>query len=129
MKKSKETLELFIPGTPYARTKSKGRLGAPKAWTQTVIEQTSHLPQIPGACELDVVFILPADKFPSDLPFGMDLDNLLKRLMDALGQTVLRDAPGRDSAVMALHARKRRAQPGETPGAAISFRPLASVTV
>ena len=32
----------------------------------------------------------------------MDLDNLLKRLLDALGKTVLREAPGGDSAIVRL---------------------------
>lgn len=69
-----------------------------------------------------VEFLLPQDKFPRDLPHGMDLDNLLKRLLDALGETVLREAPGRDSAIMEIHAWKRKLIPPEVAGAQIFLR-------
>jgi Holliday junction resolvase RusA-like endonuclease len=39
-------------------------------------------------------------------PFGTDLDNLLKRFFDALGQTVFSDAPGKDACVVAIEAAK-----------------------
>jgi Holliday junction resolvase RusA-like endonuclease len=116
-------IDRFIRGVPYARSKSKGRLGAPRVWTSAVVEQTAGLPLIAGPCQLEVEFVLPWDKFPSDLPFGMDLDNLLKRLLDALGTTVLQSAPGGDSAIVSLQARKRPLRQGEEPGARITFRP------
>jgi Holliday junction resolvase RusA-like endonuclease len=70
-----------------------------------------------GPCKLEVEFILPRDRFPNDHPFGSDLDNLLKRFQDALGKTVLREAPGQDGAITELVARKRKAAPGEATGA------------
>lgn len=39
-------------------------------------------------------------------PFGTDLDNLLKRLLDALGQTVFPEAPGKDACVVSVDATK-----------------------
>jgi len=80
-----------------------------------------------GPCELDVEFVLPADKFPRDFPYGMDLDNLLKRLLDALGKTVLQDAPGGDSAIVRLSARKHPASPTEEPGARIVLRDVGTL--
>lgn len=112
----------FIRGVPYARSKAKGRLEAPKVWTDDVVRQTAALRTIEGPCELTVDFVLPANKFPPDFPYGMDLDNLLKRLLDALGQTVLQNAPGRDSAVVSLIARKRVAGPSDETGAQILLR-------
>lgn len=117
-------IEVFVRGIPYARNKTKGRLDAPKEWTQRVIDQTRSLPHIRTACELDAEFVLPEDKFPSDLPFGMDLDNLLKRLLDGLGRTVLIDAPGNDSAIVSLRASKRKARPGEDPGVKLRLAPV-----
>jgi Holliday junction resolvase RusA-like endonuclease len=52
----------------------------------------------------------------------MDLDNLLKRLQDALNQTVLRSAPGKDGAVVSLIARKRPATDGEPIGVRLVIR-------
>jgi Holliday junction resolvase RusA-like endonuclease len=114
-------IAVFVRGIPYARSKTKGRLDAPRVWTAAVVDQTKGLPRLLGPCELDVEFILPADKFPMDLPYGMDLDNLLKRLLDALGETILREVAGGDSAIIRLSARKRPAGPTEEPGARIAL--------
>lgn len=115
-------VERFIRGVPYARSKTRGRLKAPKAWTEQIRVQTVALARVREACEMDAEFILPIDKFPKDFPFGMDLDNLLKRLLDALGQTVLSEAPGTDSAVVTIRATKRKVRPGEEPGVRITIR-------
>lgn len=66
---------------------------------------------------LEVDFVLPSDRFPEDYPHGNDLDYLLKRLLDAPGETVLREAPGKDGAIMELTARKRKSLGNETTGA------------
>ena len=47
-----------------ARSKAEGRLDAPRVWTATVVDQTKGLPRLLGPCELDVEFVLPADRFP-----------------------------------------------------------------
>src|SRR5271170_3360647 len=95
-----DTVEVFVKGIPYSRSKSKGRLHAPAEWTQAVEQRTVAIPLMSVPCELDVEFVLPLDKFPRDFPYGMDIDNLVKRLMDALGRTVFRAAPGGDSIVV-----------------------------
>jgi Holliday junction resolvase RusA-like endonuclease len=56
----------------------------------------------------------------------MDLDNLLKRLLDALQQTVFRVAPGKDGCVVELHARKQRVDSDAEAGADIEIRPVGS---
>jgi len=63
----------------------------------------------------------PENKFPLDYPFGTDLDNLLKRLLDGLSQTVLSEAKGRDSTVIAIRATKRMVGAGQEPGARIAL--------
>jgi Holliday junction resolvase RusA-like endonuclease len=116
-------MEVFVRGIPYARSKTKGRLHAPAEWTRAIIDQTAALPLLSASCELEIDVILPLDKFPKDFPFGMDLDNLVKRLMDALGRTVFREAPGTVSVVVSLIARKRKANGGEETGARVRIRP------
>jgi Holliday junction resolvase RusA-like endonuclease len=73
---------------------------------------------------LRVTFFLPADKYPADLPYGMDLDNLLKRFFDALQQTVFQNVPGKDSCVTELEARKVRVEASEDAGAELEIHEL-----
>ena len=86
--------------------------------------QTRGLRRVIGACRLRVTFFLPADKYPDDLPYGMDLDNLLKRFFDALQQTVFIDVPGKDSCVTELEARKARVKSAEDAGAELEILEL-----
>lgn len=113
--------EVWIPGSPYAQAKTRGDLEAPARWSAAVVEHTRHLPPVLGPTALEVEFVLPPDKFPRDLPYGMDLDNLLKRLFDALAKTVLSQVEGKDSAIVHLTARKRKARAGEATGARVDF--------
>jgi len=46
----------------------------------------------------NVTFLLPANKYPTDFPYGNDLDNLCKRLFDALSKTIFSDARGKTHA-------------------------------
>src|SRR5439155_4736851 len=82
--------KFFVAGIPYGKRKVRGNREGPTQWTRSVKGATRGLDTINGPCRLDVDFILPASKFPSDVPFGSDLDNLLKNLLDALGKTILR---------------------------------------
>ena len=85
-------ISVTIRGVPYSQMKSRGDVDAPKRWSQAIIEQTRGLPCVVEACLVKITFLLPPDKFPNDLPYGPDLDNLLKRFMDALNETVFCEA-------------------------------------
>ncbi|MBI3933295.1 MAG: hypothetical protein HY316_01300 [Acidobacteria bacterium] len=98
----------FIQGIPYPRHKQRGDIQAPKRWTDEVVQQTEDLPKVANACLLKLTFCLPPDKFPTDLPYGPDLDNLTKRTLDALQCTVFQDAKGHDSYVVVLIAMKTK---------------------
>src|SRR6266571_2507015 len=111
--------EKFIRGTPYPWHKVTGDVEGPERWSAAIREQTADLPTFPGPCRLQVEFILPADRFSIDHPLGTDLDNLLKRLLDALKETTLRDAPGKDGAIVELSASKVAANAREATGARI----------
>jgi hypothetical protein len=84
-----------IRGIPYAQSKSRGDLEAPGLWTAALIAGTKDLPCVSEACFLKVTFLLSANEFPSNFLYGPDLDNLLKRTLDALQQTVFRNRPAR----------------------------------
>lgn len=104
-------MDIIIPGIPYPQIKTKGNILAAKHWTKTIIEKTkSFKPLSDSPLRAEIVFSLLFDKYPPDFPYGPDLDNLLKRLLDALGQTVLKELPGKDSAIIEIHCSKQRTE-------------------
>lgn len=103
-----EIINIFIQGVPYAQNKTRGNVGSLSTWTEDVIRQTKDLPHIKETCYMKVVFIFPKDKYPSDHPYGPDLDNYLKRFQDALNKTIFKEAPGNDGCVTRLYAEKRK---------------------
>jgi Holliday junction resolvase RusA-like endonuclease len=113
-----------ISGIPYAKSKTRGRKDAPKQWTDEIISQTKDLPKVQEACILKVTFLLPPDKFPTDFPYGPDLDNLLKRFLDALGKTIFEDTAGGDSCIVSLHAMKTKVESNEEAGAILEVLPV-----
>jgi hypothetical protein len=114
----------FIQGIPYARHKQRGDIEAPKRWTNEVVRQTEDLPKVINACVLKLTFCLPPDKFPADLPYGPDLDNLTKRTLDALQGTVFRDAKGHDSCVVVLIAMKTKVAAPSEAGLHLEILPV-----
>jgi Holliday junction resolvase RusA-like endonuclease len=101
-----ESQKIRVRGIPYPHTKSTGNVQGCADWTAAVVEKTRGLPKITGPCLLRATFKLPREKFNGASPFGTDLDNLLKRLLDALSRTVFSDAPGKDACVVSLEATK-----------------------
>lgn len=117
-------IKVFIEGIPYCQNKVRGRLDGASIWTQSVITQTKDLSRVISKCEADITFILPPDKYPADHPQGPDLDNLTKRLFDALNKTIFADVKGHDGAVVKLSASKRKALLGDQPGCWLSVREI-----
>jgi hypothetical protein len=111
------SLRVSISGIPYGQLKSGGDKAAPARWTERVKEQSAHLPKVVHPCLIRVTFRLPPEKFPKDHPYGSDLDNLLKRLFDALIETVFSDAPGKDGIVISIEATKVRVAGSNQAGA------------
>ena len=112
-----------INGIPYPRYKVRGNLQAPRQWTDDIVRQTKSWPLVREPCVLKVTFLLPADKFSEDLPYGPDIDNLLKRLLDGLKQTVFSQAQGGDSSVVVLIATKTKVSPKKVPGVHVEIFP------
>jgi hypothetical protein len=117
-------ISLTIKGIPYSRSKTRGNLLGPVKWTADIIEQTKSLPCVKDACVVKITFLLPPDKFPTDLPYGPDLDNLLKRFMDALNSTVFCEARGMDSCIVALTVFKTRVGTPAEAGAHLEVMPV-----
>jgi Holliday junction resolvase RusA-like endonuclease len=115
---------VFIKGVPYGRWKVSGNKAAADVWSAEVIRQTNNMKRVLAACAMNVTFLLPEDKYQSNFQYGNDLDNLLKRLLDALANTVFAKAPGKDSCVVVLHAMKARVPPQRTSGAAMEILPI-----
>lgn len=114
-------IEAFIHGTP--RTEKTGeRTEGLKKWIAEVKSQTRTLGKISSACALEVDFVLSPGSTPPDRPHGPDLDNLLNGLFDGLEDTILGDAPGKDSAITKLTASKRVSLNDEPTGAWIRLR-------
>jgi Holliday junction resolvase RusA-like endonuclease len=115
---------LKISGIPYGKKKVRGNVGAPKAWSCAIIEQTKHLEKIKEPCVLYVVFYLPKNKYPKDLPHGSDLDNLLKRFFDALNETIFSGIEGKDSCVIELKVKKEQVGSDNEAGVLLKVAPV-----
>jgi Holliday junction resolvase RusA-like endonuclease len=116
-----------IHGTPYPEKRDPRLDQAPlKKWTHDIITQTQGLPKVKKreACLLRVTFLLKPSQFPKNCRFGPDLDNLLKRFLNALKCTVLSEADGTDSCVVAIEAMKVCAETGTQPGAELELLPV-----
>ncbi|MFQ5695163.1 MAG: RusA family crossover junction endodeoxyribonuclease [Terriglobia bacterium] len=113
-----------IKGVPFGKFKKRGDIAAPKRWTEEIRRQTQALPRVREACVMKVTFLLPRQSYPSDHPYGTDLDNLLKLFLDALKKTVLSEAPGQDGCVVAIIAMKVPVASNEETGVHFEVLPV-----
>ncbi|MFQ5663471.1 MAG: RusA family crossover junction endodeoxyribonuclease [Terriglobia bacterium] len=114
-----------ITGVPYGKFKTRGDKAAARRWTETVKEETRALGRVKEACLLKVTFLLPPDKYPDDYPRGPDLDNLLKRFLDALSETIFSDAKGQDSCVVSMTVMKTKVASIAEAGVHFEVMPVA----
>jgi Holliday junction resolvase RusA-like endonuclease len=121
-------ISVKIQGVPYSRLKSRGDVDAAKRWSLAVIDQTRGLPCVMEACLVKITFLLPPDKFPLDYPYGPDLDNLLKRFMDALNETVFCQAKGKDSCIVSMTVLKTKVASVIDAGAHLEVMPVSLAT-
>jgi len=124
MSSAKKIIKCHIAGIPFGRDKVRGKLEGLSTWSSLIVEKTQNLGKIYGRCKLCVTFMLPPSKLPKDHPFGNDLDNLLKRFCDALGITVLSEAPGKDGAIINIEAKKIFVSSDKESGASFEITEL-----
>ena len=79
--------------------------------------QTINLPKVKEACILKETFLFPAEKFPTDFPYGPDLDNLLKRFLDVLNEIIFSEARRTDPCIISMHVTKTKVSNQEEAGA------------
>ena len=117
-------INVFISGEPYCQNKTRGKIHAREVWSQAIIEATQNLPKVTSKCKAEIAFILPVNKYPTDHPYGPDLDNLLKRLFDALNKTIFVDVAGKDGSIIEVVASKRKTSDTDPPGADIKIQEI-----
>lgn len=117
-------ISIHISGVPYGKSKTRGNTKAPKQWTNNIVEQTKDLPKVKEACIVNITFLLPGDKFPIDFPYRPDLDNLLKRFLDALNETIFCKAAGKDSCIISMNVLKTKVNSQEEAGAKLEVLPV-----
>ena len=118
-------ISIRVHGIPYGGSrKARGDKIAPVKWSTEIKEKTKGLPKIIEASILRVTFLLPPDKFPTDYPFGPDLDNLLKRFLDALNETVFSEAKGKDSCVISMNVTKAKVDSSDEAGVYFEILPI-----
>ena len=113
-----------VRGVPYSKSKTRGDKIAAKQWTEEVKKQTRRLGHVKDACILKVMFLLPPNKFPPDYRYGPDLDNLLKRFLDALNETVFSEAAGNDSCIVSMTVMKTEVASSQEAGAHFEIMPV-----
>lgn len=117
-------IAINIKGVPYGQKKAKGNKKGPREWSEEIIAQTKSLSKVDGQCMLRATFKLPENKYPSDLPYGPDLDNLLKSFLDALNETIFNNVEGHDSCVTILEVAKIRVAKEKDTGVYLEIIPL-----
>ena len=105
-------VDFFVPGPPHSQ----------KPWVTRVIDAAIGQPRISNACELDVEFVLPRDRVLWILPSETSLSSMLRVLLEALEDTVLRDAPEKEGSIVSIRARAKIAEAGHEPGTHIVLR-------
>lgn len=108
MKTNVPTL-IYVKGGAYGAFKNRGNKAGIKVWQQAVIAATRDSTRVKGPCKLVLRFILPPDRYPSDHPYGPDVDNLAAAVLDALNETIFSMVPGKDGAVLWLEVMKLKA--------------------
>jgi|SRR3989339_371772 len=120
----KTIINKTIQGVPYSRGKKRGYVQGVKEWRNQVRKQSRCWVKVTEECRAEIIFYLPKDKYPEDLPYGSDLDNLLKVFFDALNETVFKNVAGKDSCIKELVAKKQRVSTRDKAGAKVTIKRL-----
>lgn len=105
-------VDFSVPGPPHSQ----------KPWVSRVIDAALGEPRVPIPCELEVEFVLAPGHVPWIRPSETCLESMLRALLEALEDTVLRRAGDEGGGLVAIHARTRVAEGGQPPGTHIVIR-------
>jgi hypothetical protein len=112
-------VDCVIEGRPHVPRSSSGPTEPAATWSIQVINETLKFSRIKGPCEMDVEFILPADRDAWEMPWELTLDHLTKHLLDTLQGTFLGRSEAAEGELVQLRTHKRTARRGEKSGAHI----------
>ena len=104
--------DFFVPGPPHSQ----------KPWVSRVIDAALGQPRVMEKCELEVEFVLSPDRVAWILPSEPSLANMLRALLEALEDTVLRGASEEGGGLVALRARTKVSDASRPPGTRIVIR-------
>lgn len=121
-------IKKFIRGTPYPKHKAKNREAAHE-WTEDIIKQTVYLDKIKNPCKMTIEFRLPRERFTVGSPYGTDLDNLAKRLLDGLEHTIFSELTRGDGWILEMTLSKKVASGPDDTGADITVEILKECTI
>jgi len=117
-------MEFFIPGPAYPKHRVGNGKNEAEKWSELIISYTKDLPMVGGPCEMKIVYQLPPDRFTLGSPYGQDLDNLTKRLLDSLARTILKDVDSRDGCICKIEISKKVAFDPEMIGTSVEVEQL-----
>jgi gamma-glutamylcyclotransferase len=120
-------VEFFIQGSPCPKHKvGNGRKEAEK-WSASIVEYTKELPMIVGPCRMLIEYRLPPDRFTIGSPYGTDLDNMTKRLLDGLKSTIFKNEESEDGCVCKIEVCKNVAPDSESTGTRVVIEQMRNV--
>ena len=105
-------MEFSVPGPPHSQ----------KPWVSRVIDAALGEPRVTEPCVLEVEFVLAPERVAWILPSETSLENMLRALLAALEDTVLRGASEEGGGLVAIHARTKVADASRPPGTRIVIR-------
>lgn len=117
----------FIQHEPFAKAYTGRRPKAPHAYDQAVITATQQWPLVKNECQFRATFLLGPSKFSDSRFLGPDLDNLLKRLLDNLKQTIFHPPESDDSFIVSVDATKTKVSTNSEMGVFIEVIPLHTI--
>ena len=111
----------WVSGVPCTAS-ARGRCA--REWRNALRKVMRQMPPEYRPCSLGAAFMLPDRKFTVRVPDGPNVDNLGKLLMNVLGETVLRGAPGRDAVIVGVSLVKLPADSKKGPGVYFELKPV-----
>ena len=121
-------IKKFIHGTPYPKHKAKNKQAADD-WTKDIIKQTAGLDKVKSPCKMTIEFRLPRARFTVGSPYGTDLDNMAKRLLDSLEHTIFSELKRGDGWIMDMTLSKKVASGPDNAGAHITVETLNDIAL
>lgn len=117
-------MEFFIEGFAYPKHKVGGSSEEVEKWNQIIFETTKNLPKVQAPCRMKIDYFLSPDRFTTGSPYGPDLDNLTKRLLDELKRTIFQATDYDDGCIVDLIIGKRAVSPENPHGVKIAIDPV-----